>query len=185
MIPLDLEATVRHDIRLPVSPGEAFEYFSGNDDLLREFLGAERVESLGQGCFRVRLNPHGAFGWRIQPCFDVKFVDYPPDRIEMRSLEASLMSGSANTTRFDAGFCGTAHFRQDPRGCCVSCEASMQVTIGIPDWVRMLMPPGALAQFGNGMIRAAMQGLAARLGPLLERGIAASLPGKAPRSEIG
>lgn len=185
MIPLDLEASIEHDIHLTASPQEAFDFFSGNDSLLREFLGAERVESVGDGVYRVQLNPHGAFGWRVQPRFDVKFIDHPPDRIEMRSLSASLLPGASSTGRFDAGFRGFAEFLPAPGGCRVACEAVMQVTIGIPDWVRLLMPPGALAQLGNGIIRAAMHTLAVRLGPLLEKGLAARLRSARPGIEVG
>lgn len=175
MIPLDLEAAVHHDINLTTTPQEAFDFFSGNDALLREFLGAERVECLGDGVYRVQLNPHGAFGWRVQPRFDVKFIDHPPDRIEMRSLQASLLAGSSPTTRFDAGFRGNAHFLPAPVGCRVACAATMQVTIGVPDWIHLLLPPAALAHLGNGVMRTAMHSLAVRLGPLLERGLAARL----------
>lgn len=181
MIPLDLEASVDHEIRLSVTAAEAFQFFSGNDSLLREFLGAERVERLGSGIYRVQLNPHGAFGWKVQPRFDVQFTDHPPDRIEMRSLEASLLPGSAATSRFDAGFRGFAEFLPAPTGCRVVCEAAMQVTLGVPDWVRLVVPPATLAHVGNGIMRTAMHSLAVRLGPLLERGLATQL---AARSHV-
>ncbi|MEB3330153.1 MAG: DUF1997 domain-containing protein [Candidatus Sericytochromatia bacterium] len=166
-----LRARVAHDIRLACSPTEAFAYFAGNDALLREFLGQDRVERLSAGTYRVALNPHGALGLSLRPSFDVAFEDLPPDRIVMRSLAARLLEGSDHRPDdFEAGFEGQARFVAEGDGCRVACAASMHASFGLPLWLAPTAP--AFEAVAGSLMQAAMAALAARLGPLLDRGIA-------------
>jgi hypothetical protein len=168
--PVLLRARVTHDIRLACSAEEAFGYFAGNDALLREFLGQDRVERLADGAYRVALNPHGALGVTLRPSFDVAFEDFPPDRVVMRSLAARLLDGSVHRPDdFEAGFVGEASFAAEGVGCRLACAASMHASFGLPGWLAPMAP--AFETVASGLMQAAMHALAARLGPLLERGI--------------
>ncbi|MEB3197100.1 MAG: DUF1997 domain-containing protein [Candidatus Sericytochromatia bacterium] len=174
MIPIEMEAHVQHEIALPCSPEVAFRYFADNDDLLRDFLGRDRVERLTCGAYRVSLAPHGALGFSLSPRFDVAFQNHPPDRIAMHSQEAVLLDASHHGSQFDAGFTGEAQFLPASQGCVVACQASMRVSLGIPAWAALLIPPQALQRAGSGIMKTAMHALAGRLGPLLRRGLASS-----------
>lgn len=149
----------------------AYRYFAGNEELLRSFLGQDRVEFLGDGVYRVRLNPHGALGLTLRPTFDVQFIEHPPDRVEMRSLRASLAESTHADAGFDATFTGEARFEPAAEGCTLVCWAEMQVDLALP-FMLAWMPAPPLEALGNGIIHAAMSGLASQLGPVLNRGIA-------------
>ncbi|MEB3221484.1 MAG: DUF1997 domain-containing protein [Candidatus Sericytochromatia bacterium] len=173
MTPVTLRARVSHDVRLACPAEEAFAFFAGNDALLREFLGEDRVERLPDGAYRVALSPHAALGVSLRPSFDVAFVDHPPDRVVMRSLAARLLEGSAHRPAdFDAGFEGEAHFVPEGPGCVVVCRAVMRASFGLPAWLAPVVPVAAFEAVASGLMQAAMLALAGRLGPLLERGIA-------------
>lgn len=168
-----LEARIEHEIRLACGADEAFAYFARNDELLREFLGRDHVERLADGTYRVAVHPPGALGVSLRPCFDVAFLDHPPDRIEMRSLRATLHEGSPHRPDdFDAAFDGEALFRPTAQGCAVACTAHVRVTFGLPGWIAPLVPVPVFESVANGLVRTGMLALATRLGPLLERGIA-------------
>jgi hypothetical protein len=151
-------------------PEVAFRYFAQNEDLLKQFLGRDRVEALGDGVYRVRLNRHGALGLTLQPSFDVAFIEHPPDRVEMRSLRASLVESSHGDAGFDATFEGEARFTPCPAGTAMACTAGMQVTLTLPA-VLAWMPAGPLEAMGNGLINTAMSALAHRLVPLMQKDI--------------
>jgi hypothetical protein len=151
-------------------PEVAFRYFAGNEELLRSFLGEDRVAYQGDGVYHVRLNPHGALGLTLQPTFDVQFVEFPPDRVEMRSLRAALAETTHVDAGFDARFTGEARFEPAPAGCTLVCWAEMQVELVLPA-VLAWMPTAPLEVLGNGIIHAAMNGLAGTLGPVLNRGL--------------
>jgi hypothetical protein len=151
-------------------PDVAFRYFARNEGLLKQFLGEDRVEPLGDGVYRVRLNPHGALGLTLQPSFDVAFIEHPPDRVEMKSLRASLVESSHDDAGFEAHFEGEARFTPAPAGTAMACSARMQVNLTLPH-VLAWMPAAPLEALGNGLIHTAMSALAHRLVPLMQRDI--------------
>lgn len=170
MASLNLAGHVVQELTLPDPPDVAFRYFAKNEDLLKQFLGQDRVEPLEDGVYRVRLNPHGALGLTVQPSFDVAFIEHPPDRVEMRSLRATLLETSHDDAGFDAHFDGEARFLASDSGTRVICGAHMRVTLGLPAFLAW-MPTGPLEAIGNGIIQAAMQGLSLRLVPIMQRDI--------------
>lgn len=165
---------------LPYPPDLAFRYFAHNEDLLKQFLGRDRVEALGDGVYRVRLNRHGALGLTLQPSFDVAFIEHPPDRVEMKSLRASLVESSHGDAGFEATFEGEAHFAPCPAGTAMACTAAMQVALTLPA-VLAWMPAAPLEAMGNGLIQSAMGALACRLVPIMERDIARWAQDSVPR----
>jgi hypothetical protein len=155
---------------LPHPPDVAFRYFARNEDLLKQFLGQDRVEALGDGVYRVQLNPHGALGLTLQPSFDVAFIEHPPDRVEMKSLRASLVDASHQDAGFEATFAGEALFTPVPAGTGLSCSSRMQVALSLPGFLAW-MPAGPLEALGNSLIHTAMSALSHRLVPLMQRDI--------------
>jgi Protein of unknown function (DUF1997) len=168
---VNLHGRVEQRFQLEHPPGIAFRYFARNEDLLKQFLGADRVENLENGVYRVKLNPHGAMGLTIQPSFDVQFIEHAPNRVEMKSLGARLVQSSHDDAGFKAHFEGEALFLPDPVGCRVNCWARMRVELALPGFLAW-MPPAPLEAIGNGIIAPAMQALAMRLVPLMQRDIA-------------
>jgi hypothetical protein len=161
---------VEQSFPLEQPPAVAFRYFAQNEELLKQFLGGDRVQALGNGVYRVKLNPHGALGLTLQPSFDVQFTEHAPNRVEMRSLGARLVEASHDDTGFQADFEGEALFLNDPVGCRVNCWARMRVDLALPAFLAW-MPVGPLEAIGNGIIGPAMQALAQRLVPLMQRDI--------------
>ena len=151
-------------------PEIVFRYFAGNEHLLKEFLGPDRVERLAEGTFRIKLNPHGALGLTLRPTVDVRFVEHPPDRVEMRSVGARLLESSHEDAGFAARFEGEARFEAAPEGTMVFCRAEMHVSLALPG-VFSWMPAAPLEAIGNGVIHAALKGLALRLVPVMQRDI--------------
>lgn len=170
MSALNLGSRTEQRIAVGFPAEVAFRYFAQNEALLKQFLGADRVERLEPGVFRVKLNPHGALGLTLRPTFDVRFTEHPPDRVAMRSLRASLAETTHADTDFEATFTGEAHFEPAASGCTLNCWADMRVVLGLPA-VLAWMPTGPLEVLGNGIIHAAMHGLASRLGPVLDADI--------------
>lgn len=162
----------RTDQRIVVEypPETAFSFFAQNEELLRQFLGEDRVELLGDGVYRVRLNPHGALGLTLRPTFDVQFIEHPPGRVEMKSLRASLAESTHLDAGFDARFTGEATFHPHPAGSRMDCWAEMAVDLTLPAALAW-MPAPPLEAVGNGIIHTAMHTLAGRLAPVLQHGI--------------
>lgn len=167
---LNLHGRVEQRFAVAYAPAIAFRYFAGNEELLKKFLGDDRVSYLGDGTYRVKLNPQGALGLTIQPSFDVQFVEHPHSRVEMKSLGARLVEASHDDAGFQAGFSGEALFCEHPQGCEVTCWAHMQVELALPA-VLAWMPLQPLEAIGNGLIGPAMHALAERLVPLMQRDI--------------
>ena len=170
MTTLRLGGRTEQRIALPYPPEVAFRYFAQNEELLRQFLGEDRVEGLGGGVYRVRLNPHGALGLTLRPTFDVQFIEHEPDRVEMTSLRASLAETTHLDAGFDARFTGEARFQPAPGGCRMDCWAEMAVELALPGALAW-MPAAPLEAVGNGIIHTAMSTLASRLAPVLQHGI--------------
>lgn len=170
MTTLRLGGRTEQQILVDHPPELAFRYFAQNEELLRQFLGHDRVEGLGDGVYRVRLNPHGALGLTLRPTFDVQFVEHPPDRVEMRSLRASLAETTHDDAGFDARFTGEARFGPHPRGCRIDCWSEMAVDLTLPAMLAW-MPAPPLEAIGNGIIQTAMHTLAGRLAPVLQQDI--------------
>lgn len=170
MSELHLHGHVEQAFKVDQPPEVAFRYFARNEDLLRQFLGHDRVECLEDGVYRVKLNPHGALGLTLRPTFDVKFTEFPPDRVEMRSLRASLLETSHEDAGFEAHFEGEARFAPDGAGTWIVCWAKMRVALGVPGFLAW-MPTGPLETLGNSVIHPAMAALAHRLVPLMQRDI--------------
>ncbi|MDB5096745.1 MAG: hypothetical protein JWM80_1166 [Cyanobacteria bacterium RYN_339] len=171
MTVLHLGGRTAIDFALPYPPEVAFRYFARNEGLLKQFLGEDRVDNLGDGVYRVRLNPHGALGLTLQPSFDVAFIEHPPDRVEMKSLRASLVEASHDDTGFEARFEGEANFKQVPEGTLLRCSSRMDVALTLPGFLAW-MPAAPLEALGNGLIQTAMGALSHRLVPLMQRDIA-------------
>ena len=167
---LHLHGRVEQRFQLEQPPVAAFRYFARNENLLKQFLGGDRVENLGGGIYRVQLNPHGALGLTLQPSFDVQFIEHAPNRVEMKSLGARLVNSSHGDAGFKAQFNGEALFVHDPAGCRVNCWARMRVELALPSFFAW-MPPGPLEAIGNGIITPAMQALAMRLVPIMQKDI--------------
>lgn len=165
-----LSGRVEEPFTLEVAPESAFRYFAKNEELLKQFLGADRVERLDDGVYRVMLNPHGAMGLTIQPTFDVAFIEHPPNRVEMKSLGARLVHTTHDDTGFDARFTGEALFEPHVAGTLVRCWAKMEVELTLPGFLAW-MPTAPLEAIGNGIIEPAMSTLARRLVPLMRRDI--------------
>lgn len=183
---LQLGGRVEQAFGLPYPPEVAFRYFARNDDLLKQFLGEDRVECLEDGVYRVKLNPHGALGLTLQPSFDVAFIEHPPDRVEMKSLRATLVESSHGDAGFEARFEGEARFLPDEAGGTeVTCQAAMHVELELPAFFAW-MPVAPLEALGNSLIQAAMQGLSGRLVPLMQRDIRrwVSVPRRAPQGPV-
>lgn len=170
MSTLQLGGKVNQTFDLPDAPEVAYRYFANNEELLKQFLGQDRVAQLEYGVYRVKLNPHGALGLTLQPSFDVAFIEHPPDRVEMKSLRASLVESSHGDAGFDAHFEGEALFSPSGDGTRVACAASMQVRLTLPA-VLAWMPARPLEAIGNGIIQAAMQTLSLQLVPIMQRDI--------------
>lgn len=166
---LKLSGAVEEAFTLAPAPEVCFRYFAQNEDLLKQFLGDDRVERLEAGVYRVKLNPHGALGLTLQPSFDVAFIEHPPAKVEMRSRGARLESAS-HQTEFDAQFTGEARFESHPDGTLVVCWSRMEVELALPDFLAW-MPTGPLEAIGNGIIEPAMRTLARRLVPIMRRDI--------------
>ena len=167
---LDLGGHTAQAFVLEQPPELAYRYFANNEALLKQFLGEDRVAYLGDGVYRVALNPHGALGLTLRPSFDVAFIEHPPDRVEMRSLRAQLLEASHLDAVFEARFEGEARFEPHPHGTRVACWAHMHVTIGLPPAFTW-MPTRPLQALGNGIIQAAMGTLAKQLVPIMQRDI--------------
>lgn len=173
MTALRLRGEVEQAIPLAYPQELCFSFFARNEDLLRRFLGEDRVTVLEPGVYRVRLNPHGALGLTLRPSFDVAFDEVPPDRVEMRSLAARLDESSHHDAGFDARFNGLARFDPAPEGACVMhCAARTEVDLALPALLAW-MPKSFLEGVGNGIVQTAMHALASQLGPLLRREMAA------------
>lgn len=170
MSSLNLHGRVEQSFTLEQPPEIAFRYFARNEDLLRQFLGQDRVQTLEDGVYRVKLNPHGALGLTLQPSFDVQFTEHPPNRVEMKSLGARLVESSHDDAGFQAHFDGEALFMHEGAGCRVNCWARMRVELALPAFLAW-MPVGGLEAIGNGIIGPAMHALAQRLVPLMQRDI--------------
>lgn len=170
MTTLRLGGRTEQRIVVDFPPDVAFRYFAQNEELLRQFLGEDRVEALGDGVYRVRLNPHGALGLTLRPTFDVQFVEHPPDRVEMKSLRASLAESTHHDAGFDARFTGEALFHPHPAGCRMDCWAEMAVELALPGALAW-MPAAPLEAVGNGIVHTAMNTLAGRLAPVLQHGL--------------
>lgn len=168
-----LGAEVARSFALPDHSAEqAFAHFRGNEALLRELLGHDRVAVLRPDVYRVLLNPKGAMGLMLRPSFDVAFEAEAPGRILMRCLDARLDESTHPISGFEAGFAGEAQFSPlDEGGAWVSCHAHMHVGFDLPPpfaW----MPQGPLEALGEGVLRAAMGALAGRLPRILAASLA-------------
>lgn len=167
-----LDAQVARSFRLPHPPDLAYQHFQGNEALLRELLGQDRVSLLGPNTYRVALRPKGAMGLMLRPSFDVAFEAHPPNRIVMRCLGARLDEATHPISGFEAGFCGETTFSPHAEGgAWVHCQADMNVAFDLPPpfaW----MPPGPLEALGESVLRAAMGALAGRLPRLLAASLA-------------
>jgi hypothetical protein len=167
---LHLKGYVEQPFTVDYPPHLAFAYFAKNEDLLRKFLGEDRVEVIDDGVYRVKLNPHGAMGLTLQPTFDVQFIEHPPHRVEMKSLRASLLEVSHGDAGFDAKFTGEAHFAEAGPGTFITCWSQMEVKLGLPGFLSWA-PVELLATVGNGIIQPAMAALAWRLVPIMQKDI--------------
>jgi hypothetical protein len=167
---LALQGAVQQAFELAYPPAVAFSYFAQNEDLLKKFLGHEHVEKIAPSTYRIRLNRHGALGLSLQPVFDVAFIECPPDKVEMRSVDAQLLQASHEVPGFEAHFEGQALFEPEPFGTRVVCQARMKVSFALPTFFEW-MPVGPLEAVGNGVIHPAMKALALRLVPLMQKDI--------------
>lgn len=163
-----LRAEVARAFALPEHSAEqAFAHFRGNEALLRELLGHDRVSVLRPDVYRVLLNPKGAMGLMLRPSFDVAFEAEAPGRILMRCLDARLDEATHPISGFEAGFSGEALFSPlAAGGAWVACQAQMHVAFDLPPpfaW----MPQAPLEALGEGVLRAAMGALAGRLPRIL------------------
>lgn len=170
MTVLNLKGYVEQPFTVDHPPEIAFAYFAKNEDLLRKFLGEDRVKMIEDGVYRVKLNPHGAMGLTLQPSFDVQFLERPPDRVEMQSLRASLVESSHDDANFEAKFTGEAHFAPAGPGTLITCWSQMEVKLVLPGFLSWA-PVELLQTVGNGIIQPAMQALAWRLVPLMQKDI--------------
>jgi len=171
-----LRLAARTDRTFPLdAPADlAYTHFASNEDLLGRFLGHDRGEKMPDGCFRVQLAKHGALGLMLQPRVDVRFIEVPPHRVEMRSEGVSLVHSSHEDAKLDATFEGAIVFEPAAHGRTqATCWSTMAMELRLPEALAWLPTP-PLEALGNGIVGTAMAALASRLPPLLQADLAAA-----------
>jgi hypothetical protein len=176
---IQLEGFTQRSTVLAASPEEVARYFSGNESLLKQLVGSDRVERLAHQRYRVSVGRFEALGLVIDPHFEVVFEDLP-SLTRMESTSCRVVTSDHLDLELAAGFSGEAHFEAHPEGCLLTSWSAARVElIRLPSLLRGL-PPGMIQKIGNAVIHKALEATSARFVPLLredfERWRSASVP---------
>lgn len=163
---IDLEGFTQRSIVLAASPEEVARYFSGNELLLKQLVGAERVERLSTQHYLVSVGRFEALGLVIDPHFEVVFDDLP-GLTRMDSTSCRVVTSEHLDLELAAGFSGEARFDPHPDGCLLTSWSAVRVDlIRLPGILRGF-PPGMIQKVGNAVIHKALDATSARFVPLI------------------
>lgn len=163
---LELEGFTQRSTLLPASPEEVARYFSGNDALLTQLVGSDRVTRLEPQRYHVSVGRFEALGLVVDPHFEVVFEDLP-GLTRMDSTSCRIVTSEQLDLDMAAGFSGEARFDPHPDGCLLTSWSAARVEIRrLPVLLRSL-PPALVQSVGNTVIRKAMEAMSARFVPLI------------------
>ncbi len=163
---LELEGFTQRSTVLPASPEEVSRYFSGNDLLLKQLVGAERVSRIAPQRFLVSVGRFEALGIVIDPHFEVVFEDLP-GLTRMDSASCRVVTSENLELELSAGFSGEARFEPHPDGCLLTSWSAARVEIlSLPPLLRGL-PRNMIQSVGSTVINKALEAMSARFVPLI------------------
>lgn len=169
---IELEGFTQRSTVLPASPEEVARYFSGNESLLKQLVGAERVTrltpSMGGAHHRylVSVGRLEVLGLVVNPHFEVVFED-SPSLTRMESTSCRVVSSEHLELELAAGFTGEARFDPHPEGCLLTSWSATRVELlRLPALLRGI-PPALVQRVGNAVIHKALDAMSARFVPLI------------------
>lgn len=163
---LELEGFTERSTVLPASPEEVARYFSGNETLLKQLVGSERVQRLAPQRYQVSVGRFEALGLVVDPHFEVVFEDLP-GLTRMNSAACRIVTSNHLDLELAAGFSGEARFEPHPEGCLLTSWSATRVEfLRLPSLLRG-MPPSLVQRVGNAVIAKALEAMSARFVPLI------------------
>lgn len=163
---IDLEGYTQRSILLDASPEEVARYFSANEDLLKQLVGADRVTRLAHQRYHVAVGRFEALGLVVDPHFEVVFTDLP-GLTRMESTSCRIVTSEQLDLDLAAGFSGEASFAPHPEGCMLTSWSAAKVEIiRLPALLRGL-PPTLIRRVGSAVIEKALDAMSARFVPLI------------------
>lgn len=163
---IELEGYTQRSIVLNAAPEEVARYFSGNEGLLRQLVGPERVERLAHQRYRVSVGRFEVLGLVIDPHFDVAFEDLP-GLTRMTSTSCRVITSEHLDLELAAGFSGEARFDPHPEGCLLTSWSAARVDVLRLPGILSHLPPGLVQRIGNAVIHKALDATSARFVPLI------------------
>ena len=165
---IELEGYTQRSTVLAATPDEVARYFSGNETLLKQLVGAERVERLAHQRYRVSVGRFEALGLIVDPHFEVDFTDLP-GVTRMESTSCRVVTSQALDLDLSAGFSGEARFEAHADGCLLTSWSAARVQLlRLPGILRSI-PPGMIQSVGNAVIHKALDATSARFVPLIRQ----------------
>lgn len=163
---IELEGFTQRSTVLAASPEEVARYFSGNELLLKQLVGADRVDRLAHQRYLVSVGRFEALGLVIDPHFEVIFEDLP-GVTRMDSTSCRVVTSEHLDLELAAGFSGEARFDPHPDGCLLTSWSAARVQlIRLPGLLRGL-PAGMIQKVGNAVILKALEATSSRFVPLI------------------
>ena len=163
---IELEGYTQRSILLAASPEEVARYFSGNELLLKQLVGAEHVERLAPQRYLVSVGRIEVLGLVIDPHFEVAFEDLP-GLTRMESTSCRVVTSEHLDLELAAGFSGEARFDAHSEGCLLTSWSAARVDLlRLPGILRGL-PAGMIQRVGNAVIHKALDATSARFVPLI------------------
>ncbi|MNK45609.1 hypothetical protein D3C87_643740 [compost metagenome] len=161
-----LEGYTQRSTVLAASPEEVARYFSGNELLLKQLVGADRVERLAHQRYLVSVGRFEALGLVIDPHFEVEFTDHP-GLTRMESTSCRVVTSESLDFELAAGFSGEARFDAHPDGCLLTSWSAARVDLlRLPGLLRTI-PAAMIQSVGNAVIHKALDATSARFVPLI------------------
>jgi hypothetical protein len=161
-----LEGFTQRSILLHASPEEVARYFSANEDLLKQLVGADRVTRLAPQRYHVSVGRFEALGLVVDPHFEVVFTDLP-GVTRMESTSCRIVTSEHLDLSLAAGFSGEAAFEPHPDGCLLTSWSAAKVDLlRLPTLLRGL-PPALVRKIGCTVIEKALEAMSARFVPLI------------------
>lgn len=163
---IQLEGFTERSTILAADPDDVARYFSGNELLLKQLVGAERVERLAHQRYLVSVGRFEALGLVIDPHFEVVFTDLP-GVTRMDSTSCRVVTSETIDLELAAGFSGEARFDPHEDGCLLTSWSAVRVDLlRLPGLLRSV-PAGMVQSIGNAVIHKALEATSSRFVPLI------------------
>lgn len=163
---IELEGYTQRSTVLAASPEEVARYFSGNEFLLEQLVGKERVRRVAPQRYQVSVGRFEALGLVVDPHFEVVFEDLP-GVTRMESTSCRVVTSEQIDLELAAGFSGEARFDAHADGCLLTSWSAARVQIIRLPGLFQGLPASLIQKVGDAVIHKALDATSARFVPLI------------------